>query len=141
MQDFERQYSVGEIKDIKDEIRDIRDKIKTLQSDYRKLSKRMDNLEILGIQDQLNSLHDSLLETQRFLARIGISYASTNLLYNVQQQKPAMAKKIFAQLTADASAARKEATISTKPLSILKQFHDKCYEDQKEWGIKIIDIH
>jgi septation ring formation regulator EzrA len=122
------------------EIESVKKKTGKLQSDYKKLSKRIDQLEILELQEQFNSLHDSLLETQRFIATLGIHYVCTHLLEMVQHQKPEMVDQIFSQLTADAAAARAQAKTSPTPMVIINQLSDKFDGYVKEWGIEVINI-
>ncbi len=122
------------------EIEEFKDKVGELQTDFEELSDRIDKIEILNIQRQLNSLHDSLLDTQRWVAKMGIHYSAKHILGNVRAQKPDMSSRAFTQLTANLSSALSKADVSTKPLDVLGDFHDKLAKYEKEWGLKLIDL-
>ncbi len=121
-------------------IKDIEGEIKRIHSNHKRLSSRIRQIEIQGFQEQLNSLNDALLETQRVLARLSIHYASVNLHDLVRRQKPELAHQVFVQLAANASSARAQAKISKEPLLTSSQFSEKCKEHQKKLGIKAIGI-
>ena len=125
MQDFESRYSVGEIKDIKDSI-------KAFQSDLRKLSKRIGHIEIQGTQEQLNSLHDSLLETNRFLACLCIHERNMWLHEWIRVELSDLSSPTFSQasefIKTKGEKAYDKAVKSSNPLSVANQFMTDCAE-------------
>ena len=125
MQDFESRYSIGEIKDIKDSI-------KALKSDLRKLSKRIDNIEILGIQEQFNFLHDSLLETKQYLACLGIFAYHMYLGIWIGKELSDSTSPTFSQavkfIKTKGEKAHDKARKSRDPLSVAGQFMTDCTE-------------
>ena len=134
--DFEAQFytELAEIKGIEDEI-------KKINSGHKKLSKRIYQIEILGLQEQLNSLNDALIETQRILARLSISYTADYIMAAIQHQKPGVPRESFNQLVADTVLARSQVNTSQKPLLVAKEFMKKSYDDAEKQGIKFIYIH
>jgi hypothetical protein len=124
-----------EIGSIKAEIKGIKKKVGKLRSDYRDLSERFG---IQGIQDQLNSLHDSLLETQRMVARLFILYASNSITEVAQRQKPKISSHFIDQLNVDTASATAEANTSDEPLAIASEFVNKACEGAEKLGIKLL---
>lgn len=124
-----------EIHSIKTEIKGIKKKVGKLRSDYRDLSER---IEIQGIQDQLNFLHDSLLETQQMLARFYIFYISNSIEEAAQMQKPAISSHFITQLNIDSASALAQTNTAKEPLVIAQEFVNKAYSDAQKQGIKFI---
>jgi hypothetical protein len=122
-------------------IEGIEDEIKKINSGHKKLSKRVNQIEIQGLQEQLNSLNDALIETQRILARLCISYTSDYIMAATQHQKPGVPRESFNQLVADTVLARSQVNTSQKPLLLAKEFVKKSYDDAEKQGIKFIYIH
>ena len=92
------------------------------------------------LKKELSLLENSLLETQRFMARLSVGYTSSNVVTAARRQNPRIAKEVFTQLTADVAAARTQANASKEPLVIARQFGEKCYERAENWGFKFIEL-
>jgi hypothetical protein len=127
--DWEKRFyeEVSKIDKIKDDIEDIKEDIGELQSSYKKL-KRSINLQ--GVQEQLNSLHDSfhdsLFETQRHLATIAIFSYALYLNLWVGKELSDSTSPTFSQASefvkTKAEKAHDRAKKSKNPISIASQF-------------------
>ena len=118
----------------------IKDKIDKLQSGYKKLSNRIDQIEILGLQEQLNSINDTLLETQRTLARYMIIADGEFYDDVVKEQKPNLYNSFHSQLIVDIGKATTKAKTSNEPLIVRGEFAKSYSERTKEMGIILIDV-
>lgn len=132
---------LAEVKGIKGELSDIKGEISKLRSDYKKLSKRIDQIEILGLQEQINSLADVLLTTQRVLARLHMHHEFNNFCFTLLSQKPEIYNEVYAQLTVDLTALRIQADTSMTPLPLAQQFQQKCRNYADQVGLKKIDLY
>ena len=114
-------------------IEGIEDEIKKINVGHKNLSKRVDRLEIQGIQEQLNSFHDSLLETQRHVAQFRIDYEVNNIQTFLSQHK-----HLRTQLVIDASDIKSKIRVSNNPYKLIVKFHDKWIKKLEELKIKFI---
>ena len=95
---------------------------------------------IKPISKRLTQLENSLLETQRTIARFMIFSISSHYAETVNRQKPNLYHSFSTQLVADASAARAQITTSKEPLLIYRKFADKYQNRLGEMGINLIDV-
>jgi septal ring factor EnvC (AmiA/AmiB activator) len=118
-----------EIQNIKTEIEDIKAEVGKLRSDCRKLSKQ---IEMRGFQDQLNSLHDSLLKTKQSLALVTIFAYSMYLNIWVGKELSDSTSPTFIQaakfVQTKGEKAHDKAKKSSDPTSVVSQFMTDCAE-------------
>jgi major membrane immunogen (membrane-anchored lipoprotein) len=127
-------------KQILEGMADLNREIGKLRSDCKKLSKRINHLELQGFQDQLNTLNDSLLETQRELARLDILYAANVILGAAESQIPKTSNHFTAQLRVDAGRAQAEVDKSEEPIKVAAEFAKRSCGDAEKLGIKLVVI-
>jgi superfamily II RNA helicase len=129
--DWERKFyeECAKIENIKTEIKDIKDEVGKLRSDCRKLSKR---IEMQGIQDQLSSFHDSLLETKQWLACLGIFVYHIYLGIWIGKELSDSTSPTLAQaaefIKTKGEKAHDKARKSRNPLPVAGQFMTDCAE-------------
>jgi len=110
----------------------IDDKLKIIKRELQTLKQAHD--AVAAQQSQ------SLLETQRFMARLSIRYVSSNVVTAARRQNSRIVQEVFTQLTADVAAARAQADASKEPLVVARQFGEKCDERAEKWGLKFIEL-
>ncbi len=114
------------------EIEGIKSKVDRLQSDYKKLSKRIDHIEIQGTQEQLNSLHDLLLETRRWLAYLQIHEYCLFLDVFIANKLPESTSPTFEQaaefIRTKGVKAHSKVEKSSNPIPVVVQFMSDCAE-------------
>lgn len=141
-EDFESKY-FREIEAVKD----LKKKIRSFESKCTKLSKRIDNLEIMGFQEQLNSLSDdlhkmkeSILKTQIFIATELILLIANEAAEYVRLRK----SKEFSNFKTDigiltaSTLAKLDTAKDVMPM--YKEFKDKCVGMVNELGITYISV-
>jgi hypothetical protein len=118
---------------------DLKKEIGKLRSDYKKLSKKIGQIEIQGTQDQLSSLNDALLETNRFLASLAIGQFNLFLDQWLQAQLGASGPaytEVRDFITFMRAKSLQEVTQSHTPLAVADQFQANCIEFFKSHGLR-----
>jgi hypothetical protein len=97
--------------------------------------------QVKPIRKQLDESEDSLLETQRLLARFFIHFTADNIRQTVGRRGSETLRKFSDQLVIDADYARLQTNTSDKPLVVAHNFAKKNYDEAEKLGIKFINIH
>jgi len=119
------------------EIEDFKNRVDDLQTNVEELSDRIDKIEVLDIQKQINSLHDSLLETQRLVSGFRIDYEAQNFKTFLTQPQH---RHLHTQLFTDAAATKSQITASNKPHELIVQFHDEWVKRLEKLNQKFISF-
>jgi hypothetical protein len=119
---------------------DLQREIVKLRSEYKKLSKKIEQIEFQGLQEQIIHLHDTLLETQREVARLYVLYHGNTLMGAAEYQKPKESDHFIAQLRASSGCAQAKIETSANPRVVAEEFMKKAYEDAEKLGIKLVLI-
>jgi hypothetical protein len=121
-----------ELEKLKFEIKGIKTEIIELRSDFKKLSKRTDKIELLGIQDQFNSLHDLLIETRRWLAYVQIHEYCLFLDVWIANKLSESTSPTFEQtaefIRTKGIKAHSKVEKSSNPMPVAVQFMSDCAE-------------
>ncbi len=122
------------------EIKGIKDKARKIRSDFNKLSKRVGQIEIQGLQEQINSLNEALLKTNRYLACLHIHEHSMYLNEWIRTELSDLSRPSFSQaaefLTTKSKKAHDAAIESSIPLSAADQFTIDCAEYFQTHGLQ-----
>lgn len=120
-------------------------KIRSLKNRVGRLSARVEKLEILDIQNQINTLSDethslqnTVIETQRLLASLHIDVLRTNLLLwlaiNYDSKHP-IHREVREYILPVASAAQQEVVHVSAPISIAQNFRNQCHDYFEQHGL------
>jgi hypothetical protein len=119
---------------------EIQKEISKLRSDCKKLSKRTEQIEIQGLQDQVTNLHDTLLETRREIARLYILYHANIIMFAAENQELEEADHFIAQLRADSGHAQAKVETSQEPRIVAEEFIKRAYGEAEKLGVKFVVI-
>ena len=130
-----------------EELPKLQNKNKALKAELKKAFNRIDNLELMAFQDQISNLDalvkelkDTILDTQRFLARFNIIFEANHSYSMLEKRKPLVAKNLFSQWVANATKANSNATTGPNPLSVADKYSDECYKQLDELGVSYTKI-
>lgn len=126
-------------------IEGFRREVRSFKTRLGKLTGRVESLELMNFQEQLNRLDEqiaqqqkSLLDTQRFVASFIIISTHNNSNEQVEQKRPDAGK--HSEFVAETTTAISKVSISNDPLSIARAFKTKRYEVLHKLGIKTITL-
>jgi hypothetical protein len=141
-EDFEAKYlrEINLVEAMKIEIDELKKQVKKANSTCDKLSNKIKSLELQGLQDQIVSLNESLVDTQRSLAVFMIFHIGRYYIQIVERKKPEIIRPFSTQMVADTTSARVKAASSNDPLSISVEFSKKCGDRVEKLGIPLIDM-
>jgi hypothetical protein len=116
--------------------------VKNLKSGLKKLSDRLDALEIQGFYDQITALNkkndelaSNLLETQRALAHERTNFLQLHMTQQIglhfKNDNP-LRQKLREDVLLRAAEATTEITSSPEPLKIANRFRKGCQDISKE---------
>jgi hypothetical protein len=125
-------------------IETIKEDIVKLQKTYLELSRRVDKIEFSGIKKQLDSLHNSLLETNKSLASVNIDHLTLLLEDYIRVQLSNSSMPTYAEahefLILNQSNAGKDVEHSTTPLSaplsVFSKFEKECQKYFRKYHLR-----
>ena len=125
-----------DIADLTEQVPALQNKINSVDSHYKQLSTKVKRIEIQGLQEQITSLGESLLETSRVLARLEMDFTQnhicTVIVANISSPKR---EQLTEQIRLTFARSATSLGNSPKPLSIAKQFKDTCMKYSTDYNL------
>lgn len=123
----------GQIRGFKTITDNLHKEIEKIESSNRELTKKIKNIEIQGLQEQITSISQSLLETNRYLANIDIAYLRVFLLKwlaNVPSKEiePKLFLRAIDFVKDHAISSQERAKLSQTPLDVSENYTKECKE-------------
>lgn len=130
----------GQLKGFKAITNSLENKIQKIESSNKQISKRIKNIEVQGLQDQLTSFHKELLKSSRFVATSYINHLEYILKEILRSRINDITLPIF--IDADkfvsicASAKSEKVKKSLNPIDVADEYSEDCRNYFKEHNIK-----
>lgn len=124
-------YTDAKVKKLKSET-DV--KVKKLEGELTKIAEGLLK-ESKMLEKAFDVLQSSILQTQRFLAKLQI-----RVVYNESLSYGEVYSRAYAQFTSDVTSAFVKVESSEQPLAVAEEFRIKRWEDLKKLGVESIRI-